>query len=372
MATTRRDYYELLGVPRSAGDGEIKKAFRGLARTLHPDVSDAPDAEERFREVVEAYEVLSKPEARELYDRYGHDGLRGGGFTPTSFDLGSLADLFGAFFGDDLFGSGAGSRRARGADIVAQIEIELAEAATGTTREVPFPVTVTCATCGGSGAKPGTQPVACATCGGRGRLQRVTRSAFGEFVRSQTCPACAGAGSVVEHPCLECEGSGRTVEERTLEVQVPPGIHDGQQIRLSGEGHAGSLGGRAGDVYVQVRVKPDPRFVREGNDIFCTVDLTMTDAALGTTVSVPTLEGEVELELEPGTQPGKLHVLRGRGMPVLQGFGRGDQRVLVNVQVPRRLTEEQRRLLEEFGNSAGADTYEADEGLFQKLKSAFR
>jgi molecular chaperone DnaJ len=372
MATTRRDYYELLGVPRSAGEGEIKKAFRGLARTLHPDVSDKPDAEERFREVVEAYEVLSKPEARELYDRYGHDGLRGGGFTPTSFDLGSLADLFGAFFGDDLFGSGAGSRRARGADIVAQIEIELAEAATGTTREVPFPVTVTCANCGGSGAKPGTQPVACATCGGRGRLQRVTRSAFGEFVRSQTCPACAGAGSVVEHPCLECEGSGRTVEERTLEVQVPPGIHDGQQIRLSGEGHAGSLGGRAGDVYVQVRVKPDPRFVREGNDIFCTVDLTMTDAALGTTVSVPTLEGEVELELEPGTQPGKLHVLRGRGMPVLQGFGRGDQRVLVNVQVPRRLTEEQRRLLEEFGNSAGADTYEADEGFFQKLKSAFR
>ena len=372
MATTRRDYYELLGVPRSAGEGEIKKAFRALARTLHPDVSDAPDAEERFREVVEAYEVLSKPEARELYDRYGHDGLRVGGITPTSFDLGSLADLFGAFFGDDLFGTGAGSRRARGADIAAQIEIELAEAATGTTREVPFPVTVTCATCGGSGAKPGTQPVACATCGGRGRLQRVTRSAFGEFVRSQTCPACAGAGSVVEHPCLECDGSGRTVEERTLEVQVPPGIHDGQQIRLSGEGHAGSLGGRAGDVYVQVRVKPDPRFVREGNDIFCTVDLTMTDAALGTTVSVPTLEGEVELELEPGTQPGKLHVLRGRGMPVLQGFGHGDQRVLVNVQVPRRLTEEQRRLLEEFGNSAGADTYEADEGFFQKLKSAFR
>jgi molecular chaperone DnaJ len=372
MATSQRDYYELLGVPRSAGEGEIKKAFRALARTLHPDVSDAPDAEERFREVVEAYEVLSKPETRELYDRYGHDGLRGGGFTPTTFDLGSLADLFGAFFGDDLFATGVRSRRARGADIAAQIEIELAEAATGTTREVPFPVTITCSTCGGSGAKPGTEPVACATCGGRGRLQRVTRSAFGEFVRSQTCPACAGAGRVVEHPCLDCEGSGRTVEERTLEVQVPPGIHDGQQIRLSGEGHAGSLGGRAGDVYVEVRVKPDPRFVREGNDIFCTVDLTMTDAALGTTVSVPTLDGEVELELEPGTQPGQLHVLRGRGMPVLQGFGRGDQRVLVNVQVPRRLSEEQRRLLEEFGNSAGAETYEADEGFFQKLKSAFR
>jgi molecular chaperone DnaJ len=372
MATSQRDYYELLGVGRTAGDAEIKKAFRGLARTLHPDVSEAPDAEERFREVVEAYEVLSKPETRELYDRYGHAGLKGGGFSATSFDLGSLSDLFAAFFGDDILAAAGRGGRARGADVAAQIEIDLAEAATGTTREVPFPVTVTCATCGGSGAKPGTAPVACSTCGGRGRLQRVSRTAFGEFVRSQTCPACAGAGRVVEHPCLDCEGSGRSVEERSLEVEVPPGIHDGQQVRISGEGHAGSLGGRAGDVYVQVRVRPDPRFVREGNDIFCTVDLTMTDAALGTTVKVPTLDGDVELTVDPGTQPGELRVLRGRGMPVLQGFGRGDQRILVNVQVPRRLTEEQRALLEEFGRSADEETYQADEGFFQKLKSAFR
>ena len=194
MATSRRDYYELLGVARSADEGEIKKAFRRHARTLHPDVSEAPDAEERFREVVEAYEVLSKRETRELYDRYGHDGLRGGGFTPTTVDLGSLADLFGAFFGDDLFGMGGRPRSARGADVAAQIEIELAEAAKGTTRQVPFPVTVPCATCAGSGAKPGTEPVTCSTCDGRGRLQRVTRTALGEFVRTQTCPACNGAG----------------------------------------------------------------------------------------------------------------------------------------------------------------------------------
>jgi molecular chaperone DnaJ len=372
MATSRRDYYELLGVSRTADEAEIKKAFRRLARTLHPDVSEEPNAEERFREVVEAYEVLSKQETRQLYDRYGHEGLRGGGFTPTTFDLGSLADLFGAFFGDDLFGRGGRARSARGADVVAQVEVELAEAARGATRTVPFPVTVECATCNGSGAKPGTELVTCATCDGRGRLQQVTRTPLGELVRTQACPACGGAGRVVEEPCLDCDGSGRTVEERSLDVEVPAGIHDGQQIRISGEGHAGMLGGRAGDVYVQVRVKPDPRFVREGNDIFCTVDLTMTDAALGTTVKVPTLDGETEVELEPGTQPGTLRVLRGKGMPVLQGFGRGDQRVLVNVAVPRRLTDKQRKLLEEFERLSTDETYSADEGFFEKLKSAFR
>ena len=372
MATTRRDYYELLGVERTAGEADIKKAFRGLARSLHPDVSDEPDAEERFREVVEAYEVLSKPETRQLYDRYGHAGLRGGGFTPTSFDLGSLSDLFAAFFGDDLFGASSRPRRARGADVAAQIEIELTEAASGVTREVPFPVTVTCTACHGSGAEPGTEPSICPTCGGAGRLEHVSRTVFGEFVRTQTCASCGGLGRVIEHPCGECEGTGRIVEERTLEVEIPAGIHDGLQIRLSGEGHAGSLGGRAGDLYVLVRVRPDTRFVREGNDIFATVDLTMTEAALGTTVRVPTLDGDTDLEFEPGTQPGEIRVLRGRGMPVLQGFGRGDQRVLVNVQVPRRLSEQQRNLLEEFERSAGEDTYRRDEGFFEKLKSAFR
>jgi molecular chaperone DnaJ len=369
---TDRDYYELLGVPRDADETTIKKSFRRLARQLHPDVSDDPEAEVRFREVTEAYEVLSSSERRALYDRYGHAGLRSGGFTPTSFDLGSLSDLFAAFFGDDLFGVTGRPRRARGADAVAQIEIELTEAATGTTREIPFPVSVPCVTCRGSGAEPGTEPTPCPTCGGAGRLEHVSRTAFGEFIRSQTCPRCGGASRVVEHPCRECSGSGRLVEERTLEVEVPRGIHDGQQIRLSGEGHAGSLGGRAGDLYVQVRVRPDPRFVREGNDIVSTVDLTITEAALGTTVTVPTLDGGIELEFEPGTQPGELRVLRGRGMPVLQGFGRGNQRVLVNVRVPRRLTDEQRALLEEFQRTAGDDAYRDDEGFFDKLKSAFR
>ena len=372
MATTERDYYEVLGLARDADDTAIKKAFRGLARTLHPDVSDAPDAEERFREVVEAYEVLSKPEARELYDRYGHAGLRGGGYRPTQFDLGDLTDIFSAFFGDDVFGAASRGRRSRGADVAAQVEIELVEAASGATRSVPFPVSLPCDVCAGSGVEPGKQAQTCETCGGNGQVAQVSRNAFGEFRRVRACPSCSGSGLVITHPCRVCEGSGRSVEQRALEVEIPPGIHDGQRIRLSGEGHAGVPGARSGDLYVQVRVRPDPRFVREGDDLFSTVDLTMTQASLGAKVPVPTLEGETELEFAPGTQPGELRVLRGRGMPVLQGFGCGDHRILVNVAVPRKLTDEQRRLLEEFEGAAGEDTYRADEGFFEKLKSAFR
>jgi molecular chaperone DnaJ len=373
MAITDRDYYELLGVGREASEAEIKRAFRQLARELHPDVSDAPDAQERFREVVEAYEVLSKTETRDLYDRYGHAGLRSGGFEAGHVDFGNLADLFSAFFGDDvLFGGRAGGGHARGADLAATVEIELVEAARGVTREVPFEAAVTCQRCGGDGAEPGTEITTCPTCNGSGRLQQVTRSVFGEFVRTQTCPACAGSGRRIEQSCSECRGAGRVVKERTLTVEIPPGIHHGQRIRLTGEGHAGLVGGGAGDAYVEVRIRPDERFVREGDDIYATVDLTFTQAALGTTVAIPTLDGEEDLELPPGTQPGEIVVLRGRGMPVLQRRGRGDQRILVNVLVPRRLSDEQRRLLQEFDRHADDHTYGKSEGLFGKLKSAFR
>ncbi len=369
MATTERDYYELLGVERNASEAQIKKAFRALARELHPDVSDAPDAQDRFREVVEAYEVLSKSESRELYDRYGHAGLRSGGFQPGHFDVGSLSDLFSAFFGDDVLG---GRVNARGADVGATVEIELVQAAQGVKREVPFEVAVVCAHCGGDGAEPGTEVSTCPTCGGAGRLQQVTRSVFGEFVRTQACSACSGSGRKIETLCTSCSGGGRLLEERTIDVDIPAGIHDGQRIRIAGEGHAGVPGTRAGDVYVQVHVRPDTRFVREGNDIFSTADLSMTQAALGATVTIPTLDGDHELELAAGTQPGQVVDLRGRGMPVLQGYGRGDHRVLVNVVLPRHLNAEQRRLLEEFDSHADEATYRADEGFFEKLKSAFR
>jgi molecular chaperone DnaJ len=371
MATAERDYYEVLGVRRDADEIAIKKAFRRLARELHPDVSEAPDAEERFKEAVEAYEVLSKTETRELYDRFGHAGLRSGGFRPTSFDFGNLADIFSAFFGDDLLSSRRRSS-GRGADIAADVAIDLVDAAAGTKRDVPYRAAVPCVRCDATGVEPGTEVTTCPTCNGMGRVQHISRSAFGEFIRTVGCPDCGGDGRLVRHPCPECQGSGQRLEDRTLEVEIPPGIHDGQRIRLSGEGHSGIRGGRAGDVYVRVRVRPDPRFVREGDDIFSTVDLTMTQAALGARVGIPTLDGETELEFSPGTQPGEVVVLRGRGMPVLQGFGRGDQRVLVNVAVPRRLTDEQRDLLEHFDESTGDDTYKTDEGFFDKLKSAFR
>jgi molecular chaperone DnaJ len=374
VATTERDYYEILGLERGATDAEVKRAFRRLARELHPDVSQEPDAEERFREVAEAYEVLSKRETRELYDRYGHAGLRSGGFTPGHFDLGNLADIFSAFFGDDLFAGGGGRirQRTRGADVAAEVELELVEAASGTTRQVPFRVAQPCDRCHGSGAEPGSRPAKCPTCEGTGYLQQVSRSSFGQFVRTHACARCNGSGTIVEKPCEGCNGGGRTVEERELEVDIPPGIHDGQRIRLTGEGHAGASGGRAGDLFVAVHVKPDPRFVREGDDIFSTVDLTITEAALGATVKLATLEGDVELAFEPGTQPGEIRVLRGRGMPVLQGFGRGDHRVLVNVAVPRHLTDEQRRLLQQFAESTSAENYRENESFFEKLKSAFR
>jgi molecular chaperone DnaJ len=371
MATTERDYYEVLGVPRTAADQEIKRAFRRKARELHPDVSDAPDGEQRFREVVEAYEVLSKPETRRIYDRLGHAGLQGGGFRPTHFDFGDLTDLFAAFFGDDLFGVGR-PRRRRGADVAAQVEIDLVEAAHGTTRDVSFSVAVGCPTCGGDGVAPGSSVTACSACRGSGELREVHESAFGRFVRAQACPRCRATGRVVDDPCGECRGSGRVTEDHVLEVAIPPGIFDGQRIRISGEGHVGMLGGRAGDIYVQVRVRPDPRFTRDGTDILSTVDLTMTQAALGATVAVATLEGEAELEFAPGTQPGEVRVLRGLGLPVLQGYGRGDHRLLVNVVVPRHLSGEQRSLLEEFERHVRPENYRKDEGFFEKLKSVFR
>jgi molecular chaperone DnaJ len=316
--------------------------------------------------------VLSNAETRELYDRYGVAGLRRGGYTPGDFDLGNLSDIFNAFFGDGLFGrEPRGARAARGADLTAVAEISLQQAYTGTTLRVPLRIATTCDRCGGDGAEPGTQAVTCPTCAGAGRVQQVSQSVFGQFVRSGTCPRCEGLGTIVETPCERCDGAGRVLEERSLDVEVPAGIHDGQRIRLRAEGHAGAKGGLAGDVFVQVRVRPDERLVRDGDDLVADVELTMVEAALGSAVSVPTPDGKVELDLPAGVQPGDVQVLRGRGMPSLGSGRRGDLRIHVTVRVPRRLSQEQRDLLERLGRTLDEDAYR-DEGFFERLKSAFR
>lgn len=375
MATTQDDYYALLGVDRSATHEEIKRAFRRLARELHPDVSEQADAGRRFRAVAEAYEVLSDPDRRQTYDRFGHAGLRRGGFSPMDADFGSLSDVFAAFFGEALFGQAAsgGRQPARGPDLAAHVSIGLADAATGTTLDVGMRVARTCGTCGGNGAAPGTTPITCAGCNGAGRVRQVSRTVLGQMVRTGACPRCDGAGVVVERPCEACEGDGRTLEDVPLELEIPPGIHDGQRIRVRGAGHAGVLGGPPGDVYVSVDVEPLEGVERDGDDLRVRAVVTMTEAALGTTVTVPTPEGPFELELHAGTQPGSVHAVRGRGMPSLESGRRGDLLVGVEVRVPTKLSGQQRadvlRLETELGEGAYPD---ADDGFLRRLKSAFR
>jgi molecular chaperone DnaJ len=377
MATTDADYYDLLGVSRSASDAEIKQSFRKLARELHPDVSDAPDADTRFREVAEAYEVLSDPERRALYDRYGKAGLQRGGFQSTFVDFGSLSDVFAAFFGEDILGGAhQRTRTTRGGDLQAMVEIELEEAFTGVGVSVPVEVAVPCERCDASGAEPGTSSRRCPTCDGAGIVRSVSQNIFGQFVQQRTCPDCSGAGEVLEQPCGECAGDGRVVRRHELDVEIPPGIHDGQQIRVREEGHAGFRTSERGHAFVVVRVRPDPRFVRDGDDLHTAVRLTMTDAALGTTATVASLGGDVELEVPSGTQPGEVRALAGRGMPSLRGSGRGTLYVRLDVAVPTVLDEEQRKLLEDVDARLGPDAYvdkrDDDEGFFRRLKSALR
>ena len=374
MATTESDYYELLGVPRTATEAEIKSAFRTLARELHPDVSTEPDAGARFRDVAEAYEVLSDPERRATYDRYGKAGLRRGGFESAFTDFGNLSDIFAAFFGDDLLGGGR-QRSQRGGDVQAVVEIDLEEAFAGAAVTVPLDLAVPCERCAATGAEPGTSTRTCPTCSGSGVVRSVSQNIFGQFVQQRSCPECEGAGEVLEQPCADCRGDGRVVKRTQLEVDVPRGIHDGQQIRVRGEGHAGFRSSERGNAFVVVRVRPDERFVRDGDDLHTAVRLTMTEAALGTTTTVTSLSGEVPLEVSPGTQPGEVRVLRAQGMPALRGSGRGSLYVRLDVAVPTALDEEQRALVEQLDEKLDDDAYrprDEDGGFFSRLKSALR
>jgi molecular chaperone DnaJ len=380
MSSTR-DYYEILGVSRDADDATIKKAFRRLARELHPDVNrHDPDAEEKFKEAAEAYEVLSDAERRATYDRYGREGLRSGGWAPTSEGFGSVADIFEAFFGGggafgDLFGMGGGARTGgaiQGGDVAVSAEVDLAEAARGGEVEVTYEAVATCEHCHGNGATPGTPIETCSRCQGTGQLRAVSRTPFGQVMRTAVCDVCNGDGRVARDPCKECRGRGRKVERAKVKVDVPAGIADGQRIRISGRGHAGERGGPAGDLYVLIRVREDPRFVRDGDDLITVVDVSAPLAALGTVVSVDTvLDGSVELDIPAGVQPNETLIVRGAGMPALRGRRTGDLRVVVNVVVPRHLNREQKELYEQLADSMSAHNLRTEEGVFGKLRRAF-
>ncbi len=341
-----RDYYEVLGVERGASEVEIKKAFRVLARELHPDVNDHdPDAEERFKEAAEAYEVLSDAERRQTYDRFGHEGLRSGGWSPHA--AGSIQDIFEAFFGrgssfgEDLFGFGTRGP-ASGGDVGASIEIGLADVLSGGEHEVSFEATRRCEHCSGNGAEPGTPINTCERCGGSGQLRQVSRSILGQVVHAAPCDVCHGEGKVPETPCDVCDGRGAVNAGRTWEVEIPAGIEDGQRIRISGAGHAGDAGAASGDLYVEVRIAPDERFERQGTHLISPLEVPATSAMLGAELEVETLEGRTKVKVPAGTQPGDTVRLRGEGLPQLGGGRRGDQHVVFQVVVPRKLSRKQR------------------------------
>jgi len=380
--TTKRDYYEILGVARTATDQEIKSSYRKLALKYHPDRNPGDKvAEEKFKEAAEAYSVLADTDKRHMYDRFGHAGLGGaatGGFDPTVFTgfediLGGLGDIFGI---GEMFG---GQRRRggpqRGADLRYDLEIAFDESAKGVETTIQIPRNETCETCHGSGAAPGSKPQTCPQCHGRGQL----RYQQGFFTVARTCGQCRGTGSIVSSPCQTCRGSGRVQQTRKLTVKIPSGIASGQRLRLSGEGESGAGGGPAGDLYVVVHVQDHPFFHRDGNDLFCEIPVNYPTVALGRDITIPTLEGEETFKVPEGTQSGATFRLRGRGMPdVVSGRGRGDLLVTVKVVTPKKLTKEQRKMLEQLDETLPKEKFEPtpreahdDRGIFDRVKDIF-
>ncbi|MCW2498749.1 MAG: Chaperone DnaJ [Frankiales bacterium] len=374
MPEVATDYYGLLGVEQGATDDQLKKAYRKLARELHPDVNPDPVAQEKFKRVTAAYEVLSDPQKRQVVDLGGDPLAPGGGGgqgSPFGQGFGGLGDIMDAFFG----GGGARGPRSRsqqGADALIRIECDLAETAFGTQRELTIETAVLCGTCEGQGTAPGTLPTTCETCRGRGEVQQVQRSFLGQVMTTRTCPRCTGTGTVIEHPCTECRGDGRVRARRTLTVKVPAGVEDGMRIRLAGEGEIGPGGGPAGDLYVEVHERPHPVFTRDGDDLHCTVTLPMTAAALGTSLPLSTLDGEEQLDVPAGTQSEEVFTLRARGVPHLRGTGRGDLHVHLGVEVPTKLDDEQVELLRKLAALRGEErpgmVAKAGGGLFGRLR----
>lgn len=368
----KRDYYEVLGVPRTATPQELKAAFRSLARQYHPDVSKDHDAEEKFKAINEAYAVLSDVDKRAAYDRYGHAGVNGAGGIPD-FSTVDFSDIFEELFG---FGGMRGSSRRRnapraGADLRLNVKLEFEEAVFGVEKEVDFTRDETCATCSGTGAKPGTSPTRCQTCNGSGEVRQVRQTLLGSMVQVTTCPSCGGKGELVTSPCETCRGSGLERKMIHKTVPVPAGVDDGTRIRLAGEGQPGENGGPRGNLYLDVRVKPHKFFRRQEQDILLDLNINVAQATLGAEVEVPTVDGPQALRIPAGTQPGKVFVLRGKGVPHLRGSGRGDQKVMINVQIPTHLSEDQRELFSKVAETLGTEVAPQERGFFDVLRDAF-
>ena len=368
MATTERDLYEVLGVQRGASDAEIKRAFRKLAQQWHPDVNKDPEAPARFKEASEAYQILSDPDRRQRYDMFGRAGVDGGPAGAGFEGFGGFSDIFDAFFGGAATGSARRGRPMPGSDLRYDLRITFEEAVKGTEKEIEFRSLARCDTCSGSGAAPGTEPTTCPQCEGRGEVRTVRQTMLGQMVNVSACPRCRGEGKIVESKCPTCSGEGRIEQKRTLRVTIPAGIDEGHQIRITNEGEVGPRGGPPGSLYVAVHVTPHASLRRDGTELYYEARISIAQAALGTTLTVPTVDGEEEVEIKPGTQPDTSIRLRGKGVPHLRRSGsRGDLHVLVDVEVPRKLSKKQRELLEQFAKESGDTVAGPGGGILDKL-----
>ena len=374
----KRDYYEVLGVSKNASEDEIKRAYKKLARKYHPDMNPGDkEAEEKFKEVNEANEVLSNPEKKAKYDQFGFAGVdpnygagQGGYGGAGGFDFGDLGDIFGSFFGGGFGGGGRRNPNApqRGESIRASLSVEFTEAAFGCEKSITIDRFEQCPTCKGKGCAPGTTPEVCTECHGTGTVTQAQRTPFGMMQSQTVCPKCRGKGQIIHQPCPDCRGAGVVRKRRTIQVNIPAGIDNGQTISLRGQGHSGKNGGPAGDLLITVMVRPHEIFRRDGTAVFCEAPITFTQAVLGGTLEIPTIDGKVKYDIPEGTQTGTVFRLRGKGIPVLNGRGRGDQYVTVNIETPRNLNREQKEALMKFSESLGEGNYEKHKNFFGKKK----
>ena len=374
----KRDYFEVLGVSKNASEDEIKRAYKKLARKYHPDMNPGDkEAEEKFKEVNEANEVLSNPEKKAKYDQFGFAGVdpnygagQGGYGGAGGFDFGDLGDIFGSFFGGGFGGGGRRNPNApqRGESIRASLSVEFTEAAFGCEKSITIDRSEQCPTCKGKGCAPGTTPEVCTQCHGTGTVTQAQRTPFGMMQSQTVCPKCRGRGQIIHQPCPDCRGAGAVRKRRTIQVNIPAGIDNGQTISLRGQGHSGKNGGPAGDLLITVMVRPHEIFRRDGTAVFCEAPITFTQAVLGGTLEIPTIDGKVKYDIPEGTQTGTVFRLRGKGLPVLNGRGRGDQYVTVNIETPRNLNREQKEALKKFSESLGEGNYEKHKNFFGKKK----